>query len=221
MKQSFSSVRVATALVTAFLASVPGCNGDDDAMDGQAGATMCTSAGGPVEDGATDLHCTDSAGEPIVQSVGACQTDVGDGTAGAAGAGGTAGAGADDEEFTVLTSHQGADDDCKYDVSFTNTCVELNRPVTFTLKLTTRATGKPATGARPYFPEIYLAEDPSHISPSFEIKAPEKPSGSYAIGPIVFDRSGRWVVRFHFYETCSDVPPDSPHAHVAFYIDVP
>jgi hypothetical protein len=66
-----------------------------------------------------------------------------------------------------------------------------------------------------------LADDPSHISPSFEITAPEKPAGSYAIGPIVFDRSGRWVVRFHFYETCSDVPPDSPHAHVAFYIDVP
>jgi hypothetical protein len=37
----------------------------------------------------------------------------------------------------------------------------------------------------------------------------------------VFDQSGRWVVRFHYFETCSDVPEDSPHGHVAFYIDVP
>jgi len=37
----------------------------------------------------------------------------------------------------------------------------------------------------------------------------------------VFDKSGRWVVRFHFFESCSDVPDDSPHGHVAFYIDVP
>jgi hypothetical protein len=177
---------------------------------------MCTSSGGPVEDGAVDMHCTDAAGDPIIQSVGACQSDVAGGSAGAGGAGSDA-----DEQFTVLTSHQGADDDCKYDVSFTNGCVELNRPVTFTVKLTTRATGKVATGARPYSPEIYFAADPSHISPSFEITAPEKPSGTYAIGPIVFDRSGRWVVRFHFYETCSDVPQDSPHAHIAFYIDVP
>ena len=220
MGSTLSFGRVTLALLTAFVASVPGCNGDDDSMGGQAGASTCTSSGGPVEDGAVDMHCTDASGDPIVQSVGACQSDVAEGAAGAAGAGGGAGT-STDEEFVVLTSHQGADDDCKYDVSFTNGCVELNRPVTFTVKLTTRATGKAATGARPYSPEIYLADDPSHISPSFEITAPEKPSGTYAIGPIVFDRAGRWVVRFHFYETCSDVPEDSPHAHIAFYIDVP
>lgn len=222
MNPSLSFGRVAIAILTVVVTSVPGCKGDDDTTDGQAGAAMCTSAGGPVEDGAEDKHCMNAAGDPIIQDVGACLTGVPEGAAGAPGAGGAAGAGAaDDEEFSVLTSHQGADDDCKYDVSFTNGCVELNRPVTFTVKLTTRATDKPASGARPYFPEIYLADDPSHISPSFEITAPEKPSGTYAIGPVVFDRSGRWVVRFHFYEACSDVPADSPHAHVGFYIDVP
>lgn len=179
---------------------------------------MCLGAGGPVEDGAADTHCIDATGEPIIQSVGACRTGVAEGSAGAAGAGGAAN---DDEEYGILFSHQGADDDCKYDASFTNTCVELNQPVTFTVKLSTRATNEPATGARPYNPDVYLADDTSHISPSREIVATEKPAGTYAIGPIVFDRSGRWVVRFHFYETCSDVPPDSPHGHIAFYIDVP
>lgn len=218
MNPSPSFGRIAVAVLSAFVASVPGCKGDDDTTGGQAGTEMCTSSGGPIEDGVADTHCTDTSGDPIVQSVGACLTAVPEGTAGAGGVGGSNGA---DEEAGILTSHQGADDDCKYDVSFSNGCVELNRPVTFTVKLTTRATGKAATGARPYSPEIYLAADPSHISPSFELTAPEKPAGTYAIGPVVFDRSGRWVVRFHFYETCSDVPADSPHAHVAFYIDVP
>ena len=121
----------------------------------------------------------------------------------------------------MLTSHQGFDDDCKYDVSFTNTCVELNRPVTFKLTLARRDNGEPAVGATPNRPEAFLEDEPSHISLSRGIRAPEGPAGTYAIGPIVFDRSGRWVIRFHFYESCSDVAAGSPHGHVAFYIDVP
>jgi hypothetical protein len=46
-------------------------------------------------------------------------------------------------------------------------------------------------------------------------------SGKYVMKPIKFDASGRWVVRFHFYESCDDILPDSPHGHVAFNYDVP
>jgi hypothetical protein len=45
--------------------------------------------------------------------------------------------------------------------------------------------------------------------------------GTYSVGPVRFDQAGRWFVRFHFYETCSDAPEDSPHGHVAFWVDVP
>jgi hypothetical protein len=208
--------RTAVAVVAVLFAAVPGCKSDDDSSPGTGGSSMCTAPGGPVEDGVKDTHCTDASGDPIVQPVGKCVT-----SAAATGEGGAAGA-ANDETYTVLTGHEGSDDDCKYDVSFTTTgCVEVNHPVTFNVTLTTRATGKAATGANAQFPEVFLADDPSHISPSSDIKAPEHPSGTYAIGPIVFDKAGRWVVRFHFYEECSDIPKDSPHGHIAFYIDVP
>ncbi len=183
---------------------------------------MCTNGGGPVEDGQSDTHCMASSGDPIVQTIGKC-TDTAEmsaDTAGAGGAGGAAGA-SGDEAYTVLTSHQGADDDCKYDVSFTTSCVTANQDVTFRVTLTSRADRTPATGAHPDSPEIFLADNPSHISPSIGITTTEDPPGTYAIGPVDFDQSGRWVVRFHFYESCSDVPADSPHGHIAFYIDVP
>lgn len=106
-------------------------------------------------------------------------------------------------------------------MSFDNSCVALDQPVTFTVTLKRKSDGKAAIGASPDSPEIFLQDDPSHISPSNSIKAPESSDGVYKIGPIVFDKSGRWVVRFHFFEECSDLLEDSPHGHVAFYIDVP
>jgi len=180
-------------------------------------------SGGPVEDGSVDMHCVDASGDPIVQSVGACVRDIdkSGGMGGAGGADGAAGAGSEEATPAVLTSHQGADDDCKYDVSFTSSCIEVGHDATFRVTLTTRADASPATGAHPDSPEVYLESDPSHISPSVAITAPEDPPGTYTIGPIEFDQPGRWVVRFHFFETCSDLPPDSPHGHIAFYIDVP
>ena len=49
----------------------------------------------------------------------------------------------------------------------------------------------------------------------------EDPLGTYKIGPIVFDKPGRWVVRFHLFGTCDDALATSPHAHAAFFVDVP
>ena len=194
----------AVVLVSSLLLTTVGCSSSSD------GNGKCASGGGPVA-GVADNHCVDSSGAPITQTIGVCTAD---GT----GAGGpTSGSG----DFVVRYSNVAYDDDCKYGVSFQNSCLALNTPVTFNVTLKRKADGSAATGADPNSPEIYLAADASHISPSNNIKAPEGPAGTYAIGPIVFDKSGRWVVRFHYFESCSDVPADSPHGHVAFYIDVP
>lgn len=217
-----SLFRFGGALLSTLALVGPGC-ATQKTDKGDQSSVACTNSGGPVEDGKTDTHCVDASGEPIVQSIGQCTRDIDEsgGLGGAGGTAGAAGAGNDDEKYGVLTSHQGADDDCKYDVSFTSSCIELGEDATFTVTLTTRADGSPATGAHPDSPEVFLEADPSHISPSVAITAPEDPPGTYTIGRIKFDQPGRWVVRFHFYETCSDLPPDSPHGHIAFYIDVP
>jgi hypothetical protein len=169
-------------------------------------------AGGAVPD-AGDLHCFDH-GVLKPQTVGVCQKD----------APGGADAGADDgaapaieEPFTPLYNAEGYDDDCKYHVAFTSTPVRQNENVTFTLTLAGLDPPGPATGATPYA-EVTLGD--SHVSPSRDTKTVEKGAGVYEIGPIKLDRSGTWVVRFHLYGDCADTP-SSPHAHVAFYVDVP
>ena len=214
----FRAIRSALgALVAAACVGAPACSSDDDDAAGPADTT-CKSSGGPVEDGAVDMHCIDDAGKAVTQEVGKCVSESDTGAPGAAGAGG---AGSEEEESEVHTTSSAQDDDCKYDVTFSVDCLELDRPATFTVKVTERAGGAPMTGDDPDSPEVYLASNPSHISPSNKINAPEGPPGTYKIGPIVFDESGRWVVRFHFNEECSDTPEDSPHGHVAFYVDVP
>ena len=199
----------------AFLLLGSGCSGDDDDSGdhGSAGTSaICATDSGPVS-GESDNHCVDDDGQDITQEIGKCAADGADLGSGGADSG--------EEPFEVRYGATAFDDDCKYKVSFENTCVALNEPVTFKVKLERKSDGSAASGDVPDSPEIYLADDPSHISPSNSIHAPEGPDGVYAIGPITFDRSGRWVVRFHFFEECSDLPEDSPHGHVAFYIDVP
>jgi hypothetical protein len=195
-------------LISSLLLTTVGCSSSSDSSG------TCASGGGPVA-GSLDDHCVDSSGAPVTQTIGVCAAD---GSSMGTSMGGQTGG---SEDFVVRYSNAAYDDDCKYSVSFQNSCVALNTPVTFNVTLKRKADGSAATGADPNSPEIYMADDASHISPSNNIKAPEAPAGTYAIGPIVFDKSGRWVVRFHFFESCSDVPDDSPHGHVAFYIDVP
>jgi hypothetical protein len=192
-------------LLLAFAAGGAACSSDDDDNGSTMQPGTCEGGGGPVTSSAAqEDHCAAGA-----QAVGMCVTSAEEAPA------------ADvDEEHETNYGNEAADDDCKFHVSFTNTCIKLNEPVTFTLKLATLSDGKPATGAEPSHPEIYMDEG-NHPSPSNRLSATEGPDGTYKIGPIVFDRSGRWVVRWHFFEDCSDVPEDSPHGHAAFYIDVP
>jgi hypothetical protein len=169
--------------------------------------TACVGGGGPVA-GPADDHCS------AARQIGQCVT----------GADATALAQQDEEEeeeLGIFYGREADDDDCKYHVRFENSCITQGEPVTFTVQLTRKTDGAAATGADPDGPEIYLADDPGHPSPSNDFVAVEGPPGTYKISPVIFDRPGRWVVRFHFFEMCSDIPEDAPHGHTAFYIDVP
>lgn len=185
--------------------------------DDEPAAGQCVGGPGAV-DGAAAVQC--EAAEPIGACVtGAVEEEDHDEEH-------EADAGAEEheheeEEHATHFGREADDDECKYHVRFENTCVAVNQPVTFTLSLTRLIDGMPGAGTDPRYPEIYLADDNSHLSPSNDITATERSPGTYEIGPVVFDQSGRWVVRFHYFDTCSEIPEDSPHSHVAFYIDVP
>jgi hypothetical protein len=119
----------------------------------------------------------------------------------------------------------GNDDDCKYQVSYTASPICENNGTYFVVTASSLATGKPVTGAST-FAEVCLSS--SHPAPTIDARPPngdqqvvEGPAGVYTVGPVQFDSSGTWTVRFHFNEFCCDVADDSPHGHAAFFIDVP
>ena len=204
--RSWSAAKPLAWMLLALAAAGAACSDDDDGSVTMQPGT-CPGGGGPVTSTAAEEdHCAASGGQEIGMCVAASQDDEA--------------AADEEEEHETNYGNEADDDDCKYRVSFTNSCIRLNEPVTFTLKLQGKLDGKPAQRAEPSNPEIFM-EDGNHPSPSNDISATEGPDGTYEIGPIVFDRPGRWVVRWHFFEDCSDIPEDSPHGHVAFYIDVP
>jgi hypothetical protein len=180
--------------------------------------SACSSSGGGVTGGGPvtgtqDTHC--SGVPPQATSQADCHLT---------GDGGTSGAMTPDYGPTMDNS-AGDDDDCKYHVSWTSTPIGENRDVTFTVTATTLADGKPAgssTGvgadANPII-EAYLTD--THPAPNTDQAATETTPGTYTIGPVRFDAPGKWTVRFHFYEVCSDIAGDSPHGHAAFFVLVP
>jgi hypothetical protein len=126
-------------------------------------------------------------------------------------------AGTPDYGPTIYNS-SGDDDDCKYQVIFTSTPIRRNQNVTFTVTAKTLTDLQPATGAN-ILAEVFLTD--THPAPNSGQATTEKSGGIYDVGPIKFDAAGRWTVRFHLHEDCQDSTEDSPHGHVAFYIDVP
>lgn len=161
-----------------------------------------------------------------------------DGVGGGAGEGGAAsheeGGGHSDCNEThdvaygpTLSNSSGWDDDCKYDVSWTSTPIRKDQDVTFTIEaksLTTDHGLEPlVAGQLPLSRvDVYQPCQPTRRGPIQNSKATirESATGTYTAGPLRFDQAGRWVVRFHFYEQCLDSDA-SPHAHVAFFLDVP
>jgi hypothetical protein len=195
-----------------------GCS-SDKAVTGTTGTDggTCKAPGGPVT-GAADDHCQEADGGKIAQVTGACVTESLD-----AGSGVDAGAPAGDDYGPTHFGSEAFDDDCKYRVSWTSSPICENNNVLFTITASKTVGGGPLTGSGPYI-EYYKVE--SDGSPHFTANPPEqatteKAGGVYDMGPLSFDESGQWLVRFHFYGECDDLPEDSPHGHAAFYVNVP
>ncbi|HVZ73289.1 MAG TPA: hypothetical protein VHJ20_13000 [Polyangia bacterium] len=162
--------------------------------------------------GPADDHCSMNDAMTI-QKVGVCMPDVEGG-----GDGGAADAGAPEPYGDPLNGSEGFDDDCKYHVMAAVTPVRLNQDATFTITVIGLEPAGPATGANPYV-EVTFGD--THAANTANTTMTELGGGMYKIGPVKFDRSGEWVVRFHMFGDCSDTPEDSPHAHIAFKITVP
>jgi hypothetical protein len=118
------------------------------------------------------------------------------------------------------------DDDCKYHVSYTASPICENNGTYFVVKANyLSGTMGPLTGAST-FAELCLSD--THPGPAVDGRPPngsqqvvEGPPGTYTVGPVQFDASGDWTVRFHFNEFCCDTLPNSPHGHAAFHVTVP
>lgn len=201
-----SVLSCAASLASGCSSSQAGPASADAGRDSNGGT--CSSPGGPAA-GPIDHHCEGDSG-PIVQPTGKCATgevDAGSGDAGVEPYPGPWG------------GTSAADDDCKYDVSYKTTSICEKTDVTFTVTVKKRTDHSAVSGSGPYLEVL----DPRGLPGSGESdQTPTETSpGVYDIGPIRFNQSGKWTVRFHFFETCSDTPDDSPHGHAAFFIDVP
>jgi hypothetical protein len=135
----------------------------------------------------------------------------------AAGAGGAGGANTGDDYGPTMNNAEGDDDDCKFHVKWSSTPIYENQSVTFTVTVTRKTDGAPATNAKPYIEGLLNA---THPIPSTHATATETAPGVYSIGPIQFDAPGQWTTRFHFYPYCDDGQA-SPHGHAAFFVQVP
>jgi hypothetical protein len=157
---------------------------------------------GGASKGPADVHCKDRKPQPTSMKVcgmkGMADADYGD----------------------AMYGTEADDDDCKYHVKWSSTDIVDNTNVTFTMVATTLTDGAPATGSFSYI-EAFLND--KHPAPDTkpESSSKEAPKGTYTIGPILFDEKGKWTVRFHLFEQCTDVSDESPHGHAAFYVDVP
>ncbi len=189
----------------------PACSSDDSTpSDGGSEGGVCPPGGGAVaSEAGPDDHCSGDGG-PIKQPATTCPTTPGDA------------AETDAAAETYPEAHPGTeadDDDCKYHVSFTVTCVQRGEDATFTITVTQRTDGSALTGADP---QIEATLGDTHPLPNTPAPVTtEVGGGKYTISHVRFDASGVWTVRFHFFEMCLDTEETSKHAHVAFLINVP
>lgn len=161
--------------------------------------TACGAVGGIVS-GPPDTHCGDT-----VVAVDADTCEAGDGQP--------------DVYGDTLYNSDGQDDGCKYHLSFTNSTIQRNEDVRFVVSAWALDGGATVTGAQVRV-EASLDDGGSHPAPPTGTLTTEGPPGTYAIGPVQFDKPGRWTVRFHLFEDCAP-GAESPHGHAAFYVDVP
>jgi hypothetical protein len=170
---------------------------------------MCSMPGAATP-GAKDSHCGSNV---VVASQADCHpadASVSEPPSDDAGAGGS-------DFGDTMYGTEGDDDDCKYHVTWTSTALCSDQDIYFTVKLTNKSDGSVVKGATPE-PDITLND--SHPGLTEKSKSVESPDGTYKIGPVKLDASGKWTVRFHFFDTCTD-SETSPHGHAAFFVTVP
>jgi hypothetical protein len=193
-------------MTVALALALVGCGASSGSPDYDSGV------GGPVS-GLADNHC--SGTDPIVVDMASCHpdaaapgnpVDVPDG-------------GAAEPEAPVLFNAEGDDDDCKYHVKFRITAARQGQNATIEVTVTQLANGQPALGAAVDI-EGFLADNDVHVLPNNNTATTDRGGGVYVVSPVKFDATGRWLIRFHFYHDCVDTNEDSPHSHVAFYVDV-
>lgn len=193
-----SSIAV-SLLMMGWLLAGSACNSDDST-----GTPACLPDSGSVPAPA-DMHCIESDGGKIVQAAETCPSGGGD-------------AGTTGPLPGPRDGNEGDDDDCKYHVRFSNTCVSLNTPVTFTVTLTSLTDGSFVPGASTRIEGIL--NDTIPIGNPAPVTTETSP-GMYQITGVKFPAAGTWLVRFHFFESCDDTEEDSKHGHAAFNIVVP
>jgi len=159
------------------------------------------------------------------------------GAGGGESAGGAASGGAPDCNFAHDVGYgdpnfndSGDDDECKYHMTWSATPIAKNQPFTITVNATNLLTGEPLdtiaaqVAGKPALSRIEpsIPCQPSHLAPTAAYEAAVKQigPGQFTVGPFSLDESGRWVIRYHFYEECLD-STTTPHAHVSFFVDVP
>jgi hypothetical protein len=224
-------VRAVSTSCTGALVMVIACSssssdtGPSDASSGSpVEAGSCASPGGPAS-GPADTHCVAEDGGMIIQPTDQagctdCPDAADDGGPGESVEAGIADGTCGNSDYGVtMFGHQGSDDDCKYNVTWTSTPICEGQPVLFTVTATKRVDNSPLTGANPR-PDVSLncAIPPGGMPAD---PSPETSPGTYTVGPVIFTQSGKWSVRFHFNETCCDAVPTSPHGHAAFWVQVP
>ena len=204
------------SLSTVAFAAAGGCSSKD--APAPTGPT-----GGPVS-GPADTHCgtlkqatSDAACRPTTDAGVDAPSDAAPSDA-ASDAGDEAGGGDPGDEYgATLFNAEGEDDQCKYHASFTSDPIRRDTGVFFTVTAETLVGGKPILAAKPRA-EVFL--DDTHPAPNTDQVPVAVADGVYKVGPIRFDAAGKWTVRFHFYEDCFD-GSESPHGHIAFFVNVP
>jgi len=192
-------------------------------------ATATCSAPGSATRGPADSHCVMSMGDGGMPGMGDAGLMVQATSQASCCASGDAGGGDGCPYQPTMDGQEGDDDDCKYHVAWTSSPIcEGAGGVVFTVVATHLGTSTPVTGAH-IRPEAFTTSPPndagcddtsSHLSPSTLNVFAEGPPGTYT-GRVVFDQAGAWTVRYHLFENCLDVLPDSPHGHAAFHLAVP
>jgi len=194
----------------ALLAAAPACSSDNTPV-GAGGSSGMGGSGGDVSlcgaavpAAGTDDQCTGDGG-PIMQEATTCPSVAGDAAV---------------ADTVYPDPHNGTaapDDDCKYNVTYGVECT--GGATTFSITLTSRVTpGMPLTGADP---QIEALLGVAHPLPNPLPVTTEVGNGMYKISGVHFDMMGKWMVRFHFFETCLDTEETSKHAHVSFWVNVP